>query len=211
MEIIIPDKKQKDRLLGYIDGEKVNQEKFKNLEEKGVLDDELLIETLNKIHGTAQMIPYISSVVDNVKYKSLISRLTSTIVEPPDDELDYQLPKSEAEFNSLFGQLDRDIQLFNIKDDKRRKEIFEEVKKSVEYSLKSEKVNLNEEQENEFNSILNGINTLNENESNIQDITIINDKMEELISKYNIQASEIWQEYLKNPNNKLIHIRTNRW
>lgn len=118
--------------------------------------------------------------------------------------LDYDFLEDIDQLKLLLEQLERDFELLDIGkkviiDEKQRKLIAGEVIKSIRFA-KENGIPLNEEQ---YQELIGIEKVLNELYKRIDPEEI---KIEEQITRYNDIANEIWQDYLKESSNMIIHI-----
>ena len=167
------------------------QSDIEKLYRQSLLTDSLLIETLNSIHDIAGMI-LLFDKVKNSDNKELVEILRNNSIEP--SGMAYEKPTSFDEYQQLVAQLIRDMRALEIGNEvilreKRRTEIIKTIKESLSFL---EIDNLNEEEINLVKSITDNIS--NEDAKN------------QVIENYNLLAQQVWNDFLNDSNNMLVHI-----
>lgn len=201
----------RESLLILLDGkyfqgyEKDENPNFKNLKENSILEDQIIVDILNKVYNIADFIS-VSNLVKNSPYKGIAQSLGEKMKEgiQPKDDWDYELPESKEEFNQLLNQLNNVIELINIGDEvilyeKDRKRISNDVINSIKFADENN-VELTDEQREQFRQIKEELTKQYEEEN--PDAQIV----EKSIAEYNDILNSIWEKYLEDPNHRIVHI-----
>ena len=190
----------------YFDSyEKDGNPNFTNLKDKAILEDEIVVYALNTVYSIADFMTVTESIKKS-SYKDTVEELSKKMKDgiQPQDGWDYELPQDEENFGKLIEQLNTVIQVLEIGDEvilaeKDRKRISDDIINSINFAIKND-IALTKNEIEQFEKIK--IELTEQYENKYPNIQLI----ESSIDRYNNIANSIWDAFLNDSNNKIVHI-----